>query len=266
MTDTRYKFGIIKVGTEVVVSKETKQLEPSSIRNIARQISQVRDYFQWLAIVTSGAVGAGRGEIEDEVNPHRIPETTQMKQDYSLQGQPVLHEWYRKSLADYGYKAPQLLFTSVDFGRSSFRETLMRTLKRSSQIAVINNNDGLDDEEISYSDNDHLATDLARELGADFLLALSSKPGVLSDLDDNASRIQVVEPGDERWRSVVTEKGTMMGTGGMLAKCEYLTAAANNGTECGIVDGRQPNVIVDFVQNDVQNRPGTTFLAARNPA
>lgn len=266
MNSERKNFGIIKVGTDVVTDAETGHLDKESIRNIVTQIAEVREELGSVCIVTSGAVAAGRAKLNGLLGVSREHESPEDKQLYSAAGQPPLHNTYEEFLSEHDLHAVQVLLTASDYDRPKFRSLYRRALAHPQIIPVVNENDALTDDEIRFSDNDELASRLAVQYNANRLVVLSSVNGVLRNVDDAESRIGVIESGDNEWSDYVRSTGSRNGRGGMIAKCKHLADAASKGVECGIVDGRQRNVILDYVRNVPENRPGTTFLPPRKEA
>src|SRR3989344_5026336 len=96
---------VIKVGTQVIAGKNG--LDQKKIGNLMGEISVLLKRGHEIALVTSGAVGAGLPEIPF-TNPHR-------KKIAAAIGQPILIHDYIREARKYKISIGQILILSDDF-------------------------------------------------------------------------------------------------------------------------------------------------------
>ncbi|MEE9201177.1 MAG: glutamate 5-kinase, partial [Candidatus Brocadiales bacterium] len=100
---------VVKVGTGVVTTKDGL-LDTAQVAAISRQIVGLRKRGYEVVIVSSGAVGAGMGELGMRKRPSTLPET----QAAAAVGQSKLIGAYDDCFKTGGYHAAQVLLTRED--------------------------------------------------------------------------------------------------------------------------------------------------------
>jgi glutamate 5-kinase len=252
------KTVVVKVGTNVLATQEDR-LDETRIASLAEQLWTLCQSGRTVAVVSSGAIGAGMGLLGLKQRPKDLPHL----QAAAATGQAHLIHLYDKSLRPHGYHAAQLLLTANDFknrGRYlNVRNTLL-TLAEYQTIPIVNENDTVSVYEIKLGDNDRLAAMVANLLPADLLVILSIVDGLLTgDPSSPDSRlIPLVEKFDDRLMELVGASKSARGTGGMKSKLEAVRTATDVGTQVIIADGKRDRVLEEiFAGKDV----GTLFLA-----
>ena len=167
---------VVKVGTSVLTDS-TGRLDPARIHHLAEQISAVMDAGHKLALVSSGAVGAGMGQLGLDRRPDNLPGL----QAAAAIGQAYLIRAYDEGLRSHGRHAAQLLLTHEDFDSRprylNMRNTL-HALFEWNAVPVINENDTISVDEIKFGDNDRLAAMVTNLLQAPLLVVLSVVDGL----------------------------------------------------------------------------------------
>ncbi|HHT9135399.1 MAG TPA: glutamate 5-kinase, partial [Candidatus Avalokitesvara rifleensis] len=146
---------VVKVGTGVITTKDGL-LDMTQVASISRQAVGLRRRGYEVAVVSSGAVGAGMGELGMRKRPTTLPEI----QAAAAVGQSKLIGAYDDCFKMEGYHAAQILLTREDLeGRHRYLNTCntISALFGLKVIPVINENDTVSVEEISFSDNDALS-------------------------------------------------------------------------------------------------------------
>jgi glutamate 5-kinase len=175
----------------------SNQLDASRLINIAIAIEKLRERYD-VAIVSSGAIAMARTQTvfaERLASPEKL--TTSEQQMMAGVGQGFLMEAWREAFLGakvYGERSghsstvSQVLLTHEDFvddERCLFTREQIESCFKFGIIPIINENDTISREEITFGDNDHLAAQVAREIGAQSLvLCTASVPG-LKDGADN---------------------------------------------------------------------------------
>ena len=165
---------VIKFGTASITHK-TGELNEEILQEIARQISILHADYQ-VVMVSSGAVGAGRGFIQNYKG------TLSERKAAAAIGNPLLLAKYTQYFSKYGIVVAQSLCERQHFAnRNQFlqlKETYQE-LWKNGVIPIANENDVVSNLELKFSDNDELATLIATGFGAETLLLCTSVGGLL---------------------------------------------------------------------------------------
>ena len=145
-----------------------------------------------VALVSSGAVGAGIGQL----GLSKRPDNLRQLQAAAAVGQAYLIRAYDEGFRRHGRHAAQLLLTHEDFDSRprylNMRNTLTALFEYDA-VPVINENDTISVDEIKFGDNDKLAAMVANLLQAPLLVILSVVDG-LCRADPGASGSGEVVP------------------------------------------------------------------------
>ncbi|QEL16981.1 glutamate 5-kinase [Limnoglobus roseus] len=236
---------VVKVGTNVLTNA-TGELDRRRIESLAEQISRIRAAGHRIALVSSGAIGAGVGKLGLGKRPTDLPHL----QACAAVGQSALMQLYQEALNPYRIHAAQILLTASDFD-SRVRYLNMRntisTLFEFNALPIINENDTVSIAEIKFGDNDQLAAMVANLLHAPLLVLLTNVDGLYSGdpRSDANARLQATVPHiDAAVTGMAGTSKSSLGTGGMKSKLKaarLATAAGGavimaNGSIDGILD------------------------------
>jgi glutamate 5-kinase len=236
---------VIKVGTNVLAGPGGL-LDRHRIQSLTDQVQRVRAAGRPVALVSSGAIGAGVGKLDLGRRPADLPHL----QACAAVGQSALMQLYQESLAPFGVHAGQLLLTAGDFdSRARYlnvRNTIL-TLFEYNCLPVINENDTVSVAEIKFGDNDHLAAMVANLLQAPLLVLLTNVDGLFTAdprVDPSAQLVSTVSHIDRTITEMAAATLSTLGTGGMRSKlraARIATAAGGavvmaNGSVDGILD------------------------------
>jgi glutamate 5-kinase len=238
---------VVKLGTSVITAG-TAHPNPRRLLEIIRQVAVLHERGAEIAVVTSGAVAAGRDVLGNPDLGKNIP----AKQMLAAIGQPRLMNTYADLFAIFNVHVAQVLLTRADLlNRHRYlnaRDTLNALLEHR-VIPVINENDTVATEEIRVGDNDNLSALVANLIDADLLVLLTDQPGLFSTdprTDPDAKLIPVVEQIDDSVWEIAGGSGTMLGTGGMRTKIQAAQLATRSGTTVVIAQGSRPDVLLDL--------------------
>lgn len=245
---------VIKIGTSTLVRGDA--IDEEFLRDLARQIAQLKSSGWQSVVVTSGAVRAGLRVLGRE-RASNLAE----KQAAAAVGQSLLMRAYRRALGEENLHVAQMLLTRADLGD---RRRFLNARHTASQlfawgvVPVINENDTVSTEEIRVGDNDTLAALSALVVGADQVLLLSDVDGFYLPGKDGPERfIEHISPAIE---AAAGGAGSVGGTGGMKTKLEAARIATRAGIELCIAQGREPDIAVRIVRGE---EVGTRFGAAK---
>jgi glutamate 5-kinase len=255
---------VIKLGTSTLTAG-TKTLNRPFMREIVHQVAHLHEKGIHVAIVSSGAISAGRELLRDKKLHPSLPE----KQMLAAIGQVQLMRLWSDLFADYNISVGQILLTRGDFSNRrnylNARNTLTALLEHRI-IPIINENDTTATREIRVGDNDNLSALVANLIGAEKLVLLTDIEGLYTadpKVDPNAKIIPVVENIDDSILGLVNKVKNVegLGTGGMRTKLEAAQLATNGGTPTIIAASKTPNVIIDIANG---KKIGTIFLAKQS--
>ncbi|MDX2035998.1 MAG: glutamate 5-kinase [Isosphaeraceae bacterium] len=250
---------VVKVGTSVLAGDDGR-LDPERIDHLAEQISTVVATGRRVALVSSGAVGAGIGQLGLGRRPDNLPQL----QAAAAVGQAYLIRAYDEGFRRHGRHAAQLLLTHEDFDHRprylNMRNTL-NALFEFDSVPVINENDTISVDEIKFGDNDKLAAMVTNLLRAELLVILSVVDG-LCRIDPGSSGfgevIPLVPNLDEQTLGLAGASKSSLGTGGMRSKLEAAGLVTRAGGSVIIASGKRPAPLSRILAGE---QVGTLFLA-----
>ena len=179
---------VVKIGTNILTKKGG--IDAAYVRRIARQINSLLKTGRQVVIISSGAIGMGRGQLSgyQVIRPSGTREgqsglvgrvkDIKMRQACAAIGQPLLMAEYRKSFARYGVTVAQVLLTAEVLNNRRTYLNLrnsIETLLKLSVVPILNENDSVSTDEIgsAFGDNDRLSALVASKIDADLLIMLS---------------------------------------------------------------------------------------------
>lgn len=252
---TRRRIAVIKLGTAIVTNAEGA-FNRALVRQLAEVMLLAMKAGWQIVVVTSGAVGLGRGLVATE-GWKPIGEETVMDRRYlaGLGTRLLIEEW---AAAFWPKLVALCLLTNRQFSElesPQLKELLLRYLD-SEDIPVLNENDVVsgealepDGSDVGFSDNSELAWLVADLLGAEKLIYLSNVEGLLDEkgeiVRDLSIGCHVAEVGSDN----------SVGRGGMSSTVRYACEAMKVGVEVHIADGRKPEALRQILLTD--ERPGT---------
>jgi glutamate 5-kinase len=248
---------VVKVGTNVL-ARPDGTLDPARFEALAGQIHRLRATGRKVALVSSGAIGAGVGRLALGTRPADLRHL----QACAAVGQAFLMRAWEDCLAAHGIPTAQLLLTAADFDSRTrylnIRNTVV-TLFEWGCLPIINENDTVSVAEIKFGDNDHLAAILTNCLQAPLLVLLSVVDGLYTadpTVDAQATPIPTVFQIDE----VLDRAGTTrsaLGSGGMKSKLRAARLCTVAGESVILASGHRDGVLDSIFRAEPV---GTLFL------
>ena len=250
-----FKTLVLKVGTNVLTRPDGR-LDITNISQLVDQIARLKARGVRLVLVSSGAVGAGRELLTVRAGTDEVAR----RQVQSAVGQVRLMEIYRQLFANHGLLCAQVLATKGDFRDDLHADNMLncfRALLLDEVVPVVNENDVVAVTELMFTDNDELAGLVARLIGADGLVILSSVDGLFDGPpEDPASRlVPHVDAADRSALDYVQARKTSFGRGGMGTKLRIATETAAAGIPVLLGNGRTVGIL-DTLEGAAW--PGTT--------
>ncbi|REK15891.1 MAG: glutamate 5-kinase [Planctomycetota bacterium] len=251
---------VVKVGTRVLTGADGL-LNRQRVETLAEELHALMETGRKVVLVTSGAVGAGMGQLKLTKRPANLAQL----QAVAAVGQSHLVEAYDRGLRPHGRHAAQLLLTAHDLDdRTAYlnvRNTI-RALFEFGALPIINENDtvSVDELQTTFGDNDRLAAMVTNLIRAPLLVLLSDVDGLYDgDPADRGSKlISTVKRLDESVIKLARAPIAGVSKGGMASKLEAARIATTAGENVIIANGRTPGVLAQIAAGDVV---GTLFLA-----
>jgi glutamate 5-kinase len=271
---------VIKVGTSTVTA-ENSELCLERVEPITRSIVSLMKAGRQVVLVSSGAVGLGRGWLG--LHPSRLDDLV-TKQACAAVGQSLLMDAYKDLFSKWDIKIAQVLLTEEDFtnwGRYSNLQHTMERLIGFGVLPIVNENDTVSTAELetvapgsrtpAFSDNDRLAALVMSGLEADALVLLTNVDGFLRHESNEAASetpgdgngqprvVEVVDKITPELKALASGPSTS-GRGGMRTKIDAAEIAMNCGGIAVIANGNVPGTLDRIFAGEPA---GTTFLPAK---
>ncbi|MFI5356630.1 MAG: glutamate 5-kinase [Opitutales bacterium] len=254
---------VVKLGTGVLTSG-IGQLDAARIAAISAQLAALRARGTEVIVVSSGAVGLGMGRL----GLKRRPTDLTRKQACAAVGQSLLMQTWQAGFAPHSLTVAQVLLTHEDL-RSRERHLSVRATLEAlidyGTIPVINENDTVSGAEITamlkFGDNDTLSALVASLLHAQFLIILSTAPGLI-DYAGGGRILPVVEKITPEIEALAGGTTSETAVGGMVSKIAAAKLAVRAGCGVFIASGAEPDIVARLLAG---RGPGTFFAPSGLP-
>jgi glutamate 5-kinase len=246
---------VVKAGTNSLTDEESN-LDDEKLDKLVDDIMDLRERGKEVVLVSSGAIGAGKGRVDQPA------ETVEDMQAASTVGQSHLMRRYTESFERYDQKIAQILLTQedlVDTDRfANFRNSL-ETLFEWGVIPIVNENDAIAIQEIKIGDNDMISSSVAVGVDADLLVTLTDVGGVYTGNpkeDPEAEKIEAVGRNYSEVQQIVQGSSTAE-FGGIRTKVQGAREANEHGIPAIIALSTEENVLQKVADGETV---GTLFL------
>jgi len=234
---------VLKLGTRVVTVQDN-ELDREFIDGIAKEVAGLMKDGYHVAIVSSGAVGAGMGRLGLKERPSRIPEL----QATAAVGQGLLMNAYKMAFRAYDVPIGQVLLTDdglEDRWRYVNAKNTLDALFRFGAVPIINENDSVAVEENKVGDNDRLSALVTHLVEAQLLIIYTTVDGLYTDDPSrfpDADHIAVVKTVTPEMTAAAGAAGSAVSLGGMRTKLQAAMSVTRSGGAVVIADGRQASL------------------------
>lgn len=265
---------VVKLGTSTVTAPDGT-LCVERVAPLMQSVARLHDAGKQVVVVSSGAIGLGRGWLG--LHRSRLDDLA-TKQACAAVGQSLLMNAYKEMFSAWNIKVAQVLLTGEDFSNWGRYTKLRRTMEKLLSLRVlpiVNENDTVSTAEIesldgesrtaAFSDNDRLAALVMSGLDGDVLILLTNVDGFFQKRP--AGSAQPLEQGTIPLIAKVTPELRALasgpaagGRGGMLTKLEAGEIAMNCGRIAVIANGTRPDILERIFTGEPV---GTVFVQAR---
>ncbi len=250
---------VVKLGTGVLTSG-VGQLDRGRIAAVCAEIAALHGGGTEVLVVSSGAVGLGMGALKLE----RRPKDVSKKQACAAIGQSRLMQTWQAGFEPHGLTVAQVLLTHEDLRVRARFLGVQQTLRQNiayGTIPIINENDTVSAAEIKFGDNDTLSAMVASLTQADYLIILSTAPGLI-DLKGTGEIVPVVEKITAEIEAMAGGTTSETAVGGMVSKISAARLATRAGCGVFIASGAEPRIVNRLLAGD---GPGTFFVPSGLP-
>ncbi|UOQ85746.1 glutamate 5-kinase [Gracilibacillus salinarum] len=242
---------VVKIGSSSLTNKNGG-LDLLKLKEHTAAIAALKKQHYEVILISSGAVSAG---FYDLGYPTR-PVTVSGKQAAAAVGQGQLVQAYNDAFREYDMIAAQLLLTKDVFSSqlqySNVYQTLTELLKRD-VIPVINENDTVAIDELTFGDNDMLSALVSGLVHADFLIMLTDINGLYDKnpkTDPTATRYERLPMlTEEILQQTKHEFGSKFGTGGMKSKLLAAKTALSLGVKVFVGTGSGEDKLIKIMED-----------------
>lgn len=239
---------LLKIGSNVL-TKETNQISRGKLEDIARQIAQLKDEYEFV-IVSSGAIAVAKQFVELESKGKLI----NVKQALASIGQPHLMRIFHENFWELGLFTSQCLLSYSDFKKKESKKNIKSTINvlvENNYIPIINENDTVATDEIKFGDNDKLSALTASLLKVDLLIIATNTNGIYTkeSIDSGAGKTILESSDIDALKEQIQSSISLHGTGGMATKIDAAEIAQEANIETWILNGLKDNFIVDAINN-----------------
>lgn len=246
---------VVKVGSSVLTDSQGRLMH-KRLEALVSQFAWCAQKPSQLLVVSSGAIACGMSILGLSSRPKALAQL----QACAAVGQSELMHQYTVALRGYGLVTAQVLLTQEDLSSrrrfANARQTLQTLLERKI-VPIINENDTVSVEEITFGDNDRLAALVAAAVDAKLLVILSDVDGLLEDgkVIERVESLSRLPAGLFRGVKRSTTKG------GMGSKVEAARIVGHSGIPMVIANGTREEVLPDLLSG----KPvGTLFVPSRS--
>jgi glutamate 5-kinase len=204
-----------------------------------------------------------------EMGMKERPASLHLLQACAAVGQRGLIQIYQNAFDKYNYKTAQVLISHDDISnrvRYLNAKSAIETLLSLNIIPIVNENDCVAIEEISFGDNDRLGAALVGLIRADHFIMLTDQEGIFSDdptKDKEAKLLQSINLDDkdiDLSNQIKASAGTH-GRGGMKTKLEAAKTSVNSGAKTWVADGRKSDILITLYEGKEE---GTILLSKKD--
>jgi glutamate 5-kinase len=252
---------VVKLGTGVLTDSR-KQPDLAQMDQLVAQIAAQRQAGREVALVSSGAVGAGMGALGYAKRPTHLAEL----QACAAVGQSRLMAIYEKLFAQHQLHVAQVLLTHDDLQHHdrhlNARNTLLALMERGDVVPIINENDAVSVTELKFGDNDRLSALVASLLPADLLVILTTVEGVVENYGKSSARlVPIVENINQTVEHLAGGTDSPTAVGGMASKIQAAKIVIRSGIPLVIASGRKKEMLASIL---AAKEEGTIFVPRRD--
>src|SRR5690625_258845 len=257
----RKKRIVVKIGSSSLTNSHG-EIDQVKFQDHVEALVALRKVNHEVILVSSGAVAAGFKKLG---YPTR-PVTIKGKQAAAAVGQSILIQAYMDAFSQYDMIPAQILLTRSDFtNRERYQNafsTISELLERGI-LPIINENDTVAIDELTFGDNDMLSALVSGFLHADQLIILTDINGIYDDnprINPQAKKYDFLPEVTNEMIEQMDTTGSKFGTGGMKSKLQAAKTATTLNVPVFIGQGQGPDKCLKILQGEGKG----TYIANKN--
>ncbi len=231
---------VVKVGTRLLTDAARIPLLISHIADLRRRGLRV-------ILVSSGAVGIGMRQLGLDKRPTKLSQI----QALAAIGQNKLMALYDAECRKHNFQAGQLLLTASDLKERHLNVlNCIYALWSNDILPIVNENDSVAVDELTFGDNDFLAAMLGTITRSPLTVILTTESGLRQRNSDGTlgERISIVKKIDDKLKSSASgTDDSRFSIGGMISKLNAAEIVNAAGEYLWIADGRDENTLADIM-------------------
>lgn len=242
---------VVKIGSSSLTNA-LGEIDQEKFKDHTDALAALRQANHEVILVSSGAVAAGFTRLSYASRPVTI----KGKQASAAVGQSLLIQSYIERFSAFNIIPAQILLTRNDFAnRDRFRNafaTITELLDRNI-LPIINENDTVAIDELTFGDNDMLSALVSGFIHADQLIILTDINGLYDQnprLNPLAKKIDYLDEITDEMMAAADSTGSKFGTGGMQSKLQAAKTAMSLGVPVFIGHGEGPNKLLDILKGN----------------
>lgn len=239
---------VVKIGSSSLTN-DKGMLSEEKMRDHVEALAHLKQQGHDVILISSGAVAAGFRSLG---YPNR-PKTVAGKQAAAAVGQGLLMQGYISCFSEFNIVPAQMLLTREDFySQERFRNlySAMNELLECGVLPIINENDSVSIEELTFGDNDMLSALVSGFLHANALIILTDVNGLYDgnpNTSKNAKKYHFIPEITDELLHVAGGSGSAVGTGGMKSKLLAAQKALSLGVSAFVGKGTGKEKLTDIL-------------------
>ncbi len=252
---------VIKVSTQMITDG-VAEIYREKIHNFVKEVADLIHKGYSIIIVSSGAIGCGLAKLGLKDRPKEYRNL----QALASVGQIHLMSIYQEEFNIYGLNIGQILLSADDTKDSTRRANVRNTLEvllEKGIVPIINENDSVAIEELSYGDNDTLSALVAVLLFVDLVIILTDVDGLCDKnpkIHEDSKVIPEITEINKELEKLVEDLDGGITFGGMKSKINAIKKLTNIGIPTIITSFNKKNILKNILKGE---EIGTYFIAQK---
>lgn len=242
---------VVKIGSSSLTN-EYGEINQKKLEDHVHAIAALIKKKHEVILVSSGAVAAGFKKLGYSARPVNLKE----RQAAAAVGQSILIQTYLEKLNTYSIPAALLLMTRSDFSNRERYQNAFATISEllsRGVLPIINENDTVAVDELTFGDNDMLSALVSGFVHADRLIILTDINGIYDGnpkKDPSAKKLHYVENITDSMIKKADENGSKVGTGGMKSKLLAAKTALSLGVPVFVGQGKGKQKLLKVIKGE----------------
>lgn len=240
---------VVKIGSSSLTNA-SGTLSVQKMRDHIEALAFLKEQGHEVILISSGAVAAGFGSLGYPTRPSKVAG----KQATAAVGQGLLMQNYILLFNEFNIAPAQILLTREDFYSKERFHNLYSTITELLQrgvLPIINENDSVSIEELTFGDNDMLSALVSGFLHANALIILTDVNGLYDGnpkTSKEAKKFHFIPEIDDELLEFAGDSGSSFGTGGMKSKLMAAKKALSLGVSVFVGTGNGKGKLVDILE------------------